>query len=340
MFRAIFIVRCWCAKFCVAIPIGEIFALGGPHLRDAGAKIIGDTSGLGVIGFISALQVLPRALHLKRQVLAWLDTHQIDGAILCDWGGFNARLLPDLKAREVPTLFYFPPRSWQKTALAPNEKNIVAELSTVIATPFEWSAQALNAAGGNAHWVGHPLLEKQTPSKAIRTIRIEFGAVGPHDKLIALLPGSRELELKMIAPQINAAVRQMKRDFLKPAGDDETWHFVAAVPNGARETACKYLQEPTAVVENRAGDVLAACDAAIVKSGTSTLEAAVAGAPQVVVYDLPPLLRAQWEMDVAAKSAVCGDAQHFAGARIGAGIVGRRLPRRQNRARNDGVVGR
>ena len=270
-------------------PACKITALGGPHLRDAGAHLLADTSGFGVIGFAAALSLVPRALQLRAQVLAWLEKHPVDAIILCDWGAFNARLLRKLSAKHGRTLFYFPPRSWQKSGAGGVG---IARKVDAIATPFEWSAQRLNQAGGNAHWVGHPVLELRAESGDREQLRREFG-VERDEKMIALLPGSRALEWKYIAPHINAAVTIL--------GCDPLLKFVAAIAPGAQKRARKYLQPGIRVVENRSAQVLASCDAAIVKSGTSTLEACALNAPQVVVYDVPYLLRLQWKWTLQKK---------------------------------------
>lgn len=267
-------------------PNWEIYALGGPYMREAGAHIIGDTSGCSVIGLVSSLQLVPRVLKLRRRVLDFLNTERIDAVVLCDWGAFNGRLLPQLHAAEIPVLYYFPPRSWQRSG----QRGLgIAPFVSRVATPFEWSAQRLTEAGCRADWVGHPLLETvqalphDSPQRM--ALRREFGV--PDDaKLVALMPGSRALELRYIAPQIAGAVPLLRREF-------QNLHFVAAVPRGAAASTQQKFPADVSVVEGRAAHLLSACDVAIVKSGTSTLEAAVADAPQVVVYDGPKVMRLQ-----------------------------------------------
>lgn len=298
-------------------PDWTIDALGGLHLQAAGANIIGDTSGCGVIGLVSALALLPRVLKLRAKVLSFLQTQSIDAVVLCDWGAFNARLLPELQKRGIPVLYYFPPRSWQKHS---NGGLGIAPFVSRVATPFEWSAQRLREAGCNAEWVGHPLLEIVQPSKPIAELRAEFGVQSPDEKLIALLPGSRDLELKYIAPHLNEVACGFAEGRDPERWDDRThlllsnpghdvrsrveprpYRFVAAVPSGTTKRARKYFDSEISIVENRAADLLLACDAAIVKSGTATLEAAVANAPQVVVYDGPAVLKWQWKLTGMSK---------------------------------------
>jgi len=270
-------------------PQWTLHALGGHHLRDAvaaspGAHFIGDTSGTGVIGFVSALAILPRVARLQKKLLRFLDTRPVDAAVLCDWGGFNSRLLPHLKRLGIPVLYYFPPRSWQKSGTGGFN---IAPFVERVATPFEWSAQRLNAAGCNATWVGHPLLEAVLPPRD--ELRREFG-VADGEKLITLLPGSRALELRYIAPHVAAAARLLSEQYAATS----PVRFLVAAPPGATQAVRRYFPSSIPIIEGRSAEALSAADVAIVKSGTATLEAAVAGVPQVVVYDVPLAVRLQW----------------------------------------------
>lgn len=261
-------------------PDWQIQALAGANTRAVGAHILGDTSGLGVIGFTSALAVVPRSLRLKKRALQWIEANRPDAAIACDWGGFNTRLLPDLNRLKIPVFYYFPPRSWQKTGDGGLQ---IAPHCARIATPFPWSAARLNAAGGRAEWVGHPILESLNDGAARDDLRDEFG-IAPAEEMIALLPGSRAMELASIAPHVEKACAILA----KPGR-----RFVVAAAPGSTAALAKVFGAEFAIIENRTFDILRAADFAIVKSGTSTLEAAVANCPQIVVYDAPRLLHWQ-----------------------------------------------
>ncbi len=261
-------------------PDWQIFALGGAQVKAAGAQMVGDTAELGVIGFTSALATLPRTLKLRAQALRWLRKTRPDAAVLCDWGGFNTRILPDLGRLEIPVCYYFPPRSWQKHGEGGLQ---IAPFCARIATPFEWSARRLTKVGGQASWVGHPILETIHQGATRAQIRAELGV--EEQKLIALLPGSRALERRIIAPHVAGAVKILQKRF-------DARFFVAATP-GTTPKLRKIFGAEVQIVENRTHDLLRAADAAIVKSGTSTLEAATLDCPQVMVYDVPALIRAQ-----------------------------------------------
>ncbi len=261
-------------------PDWQIAALAGANTRAAGAHIIGDTSGLGVIGFSSALAVVPRSWRLRKRAFQWLAANPCDAAILCDWGGFNTRILPNLNEAKVPVLYYFPPRSWQKTG---DGGLGIAPHCAAIATPFPWSAQRLNDAGATAVWVGHPILERLDNAPSRDELRAQFG-VADDEVLIALLPGSRAMELSSIAPHVAGACRILARDKRK---------FIVAAAPAATQALGQVFNAGFQIIEDRTFDILRAADFAIVKSGTSTLEAAVANCPQIVVYDAPRLLHWQ-----------------------------------------------
>lgn len=262
-------------------PDWKISALGGAGIKATGAQMLGDTSGLGVIGFTSALATLPRTLKMRVKALQWLEREKPDAAILCDWGGFNTRLLPELKRLQIPVCYYFPPRSWQKSGAGGLQ---IAPFCARIATPFEWSARRLNEVGARATWVGHPILETARNCVSRDAVRAELG-IEKDRKLIAILPGSRALERKIIAPHVAGAVR-----ILQTRCDAR---FVIAATPGTKSKLRAIFGDAVQIIENRSFDLLRASDAAIVKSGTSTLEASVADCPQVVVYDVPALIRAQ-----------------------------------------------
>ena len=291
-------------------PDWQISALAGTATAAAGAQIIGDTSGLGVIGFSSAMAILPRSLRLMKRATKWVETNQPDAAILCDWGGFNTRILPNLNEAQIPVFYYFPPRSWQKSGDGGLQ---IAPHCARIATPFPWSAKRLSEAGGKASWVGHPILERLHHATPREQLRAEFG-VAQGETLVALLPGSRAMELKSIAPHVARAVEMLKNPKRRFA--------VAAAP-GAAPALRKIFGGNVQIIEDRTFDILRAADFAIVKSGTSTLEAAVANCPQIVVYDAPRALH--WQAAITClrrKTQFIGMPNIIAGRAVVPEIVG------------------
>jgi lipid-A-disaccharide synthase len=265
-----------------------LHALGGRHLGAAiegsGGRWIGDTTHCSAIGLVSALAIYPRGKILSRKMRRFVRSRPVDAVVLCDWGGFNCSQLEFFKKLGIPVLYYFPPRSWQRTGMPGLH---IAPFVNRVATPFEWSARRLANAGCRAEWVGHPLLESRENPPEREALRREFGA-GDGEKLIALFPGSRPPEIRVLAPRMAAAAELLRYKY--------NARFVAPVSRPLLERARSIFPAYVKVVEDRAGDVLRACDVAVVKTGTATLEAAVIGAPQVAVYDVDWLGRLEWAL--------------------------------------------
>ena len=268
-------------------PDWTLYAVGGEHLggeaeKSPGGKWIGDTTDLSGVGIYSSIRMYPRARKLWYSLKQFVRENKIDAAVLCDWGTFNCPALEFLKNAGIPGLYYFPPGSWRRSGRGGLG---IASVAARIATPFEWSAQRLIAAGCKAEWVGHPMLEIHCDEEKRDALRREFG-IGAGEKLIALLPGSRMSEINCLAPRLAETA-----EILRKTGG---LHFIVAASHNRVESVRKHFPEWVKIVSDRAADVLFACDAAIVKSGTATLEAAVIGAPQVMVYDFPWVGRIEW----------------------------------------------
>jgi lipid-A-disaccharide synthase len=264
-----------------------VHALGGKRLREVveqsnGGEFLADTTNCSAIGILSACQIYLHCRALRDRMWEFLRTHHVDLAILCDWGAFNGRVLPGFHARGIPTLYYFPPRSWQRTGSLGLG---IVPFVTRVATPFPWSAERLRSAGAQAEWVGHASLENVPAPEDRPCLREHFG-VGPNDKLVALLPGSRPSEIQVLAPRMadTATIASAKLPLT----------FVAVVPGENAAEARRYLPPSIRIVTDCAKQLLVASDAAVVKTGTGTLEAVICGTPQVAVYDVSMVRRMEW----------------------------------------------
>ncbi|HJT80463.1 MAG TPA: hypothetical protein VJ719_04620 [Chthoniobacterales bacterium] len=268
-------------------PSLTLHALGGRRLKEVVSQsgdgcFLADTTNRSAIGLLSSLQIYFKCRKLRDRLWEFVDSHRIDLAVLCDWGAFNSRVLPGFHRRRIQTLYYFPPRSWQRSG--PQALGIVPFV-TRIATPFEWSAKRLRKAGADAEWVGHATLDDIPPAQDRPRLRQQFG-VAPNEKLVALLPGSRPTEIRVMAERMAGAAEIVSQKL--PA------KFIAVAPAELADEARKYLPSWIKIVTECAKEVLRASDAAVVKTGTGTLEAVVAGAPQVTVYDVSAIGRLEW----------------------------------------------
>lgn len=265
-----------------------LYALGGRRLREIvsgspGGEFLADTTNCSAIGISSAIKIYFRCRRLGYLVLDFVRKNRVDVAILCDWGGFNGRVLPHLHDLGIPTLYYFPPRSWDRNG-SRGGLGIVSQV-TRVATPFEWSAERLSRAGAQADWVGHPSLERIPGEEARSRLRSNFG-IKSDETLVALLPGSRRSEIRVLAARMAEAAALVRAHI--PV------RFVAAVPKELLAEARSCLPKEIRVTSDCSMELLHAADAAIVKTGTVTLEAVLTDTPQVAVYDASIVGRIEW----------------------------------------------
>jgi len=268
-------------------PDWTLHAVGGEHLgaeatKSPGGVWIGNTGNLSAIGINAALKVIPRSAALGLRVRKFVRVNRVDAVVACDWGAFNCRQLDFFKEVDVPVLYYFPPSSWSRSGRGGLS---IATMVNRVATPFEWSAQRLTNAGCKAEWVGHPMLEVKYDAGKRAALRKEFG-IAEDEKLVALFPGSRPQEIKCLGPRLAQVAERL--------GGKGGVRFIVAAPGHRLDLARSYFPDSIPVIPDRSSDILFAADAAVVKSGTATLEAAVMGTPEVIVYDFPWILRLEW----------------------------------------------
>lgn len=251
-------------------PSVTLEGIGGPQLRALGVPLVADSSQWGAMGVVESVKVGPRILRSIGPVLRALRTGTPGVFVPIDFGFLNVRLCRRARAAGWKVLYFIPPGSWRRD----RQGRDLPRLTDAIVTPFQWSADMLNAIGAHAHWFGHPM--KQIAKEAITLPAQERRGV-------AVLPGSRGHEIENNLPAIAGALVQGSP--LEPV------EFAVAPNVGSAHLRHRW----TALAPNRQNDtftegdvfgVLGRARAAVVCSGTATLQAAIAGCPQVVVYRL------------------------------------------------------
>ncbi len=255
------------------------FGVGGPKLRAAGLEALYPAEDLSVMGIAEVLPKIPRILGILRGLRAASDERRPRAALLVDSPDFNLRLAKHLKRRGVKIVYYVSPmiwawRSWRVRKIA----GLVDRMLCIL--PFE--ERFYLGSGVSARFVGHPLAERPLPADA-RHYRADLG-LAEGRLTVALLPGSRHSELRRILPpMLDAAERIRSRH--------PDVQFVVPVAPTLREDAVRpflagHADLDVMLVAGRADEAVGASDAALVKSGTSTLETALMQRPMVVVYRL------------------------------------------------------
>jgi lipid-A-disaccharide synthase len=214
------------------------------------------------------------------RVLAEVDRQRPDVAVLVDYPDFNLRLARHLRRRGVRVVYYVSPQvwAWRRGRLDTIRKTVDHML---VIFPFE---EALyREAGVPVTFVGHPLVDLVHPPADKREFVRALG-LDADRPVVALLPGSRPKEIAHNLPPLAGAVEKLAAE--RP----ELQFLLALAPSLSFRAVAEALGSlPVHVVANQAQGVLASSTVSVVASGTATVEAALLGAPMVVVYRLAPL---------------------------------------------------
>jgi lipid-A-disaccharide synthase len=248
----------------------QLTAVGGDQLRAAGAELIEHIQGLAVMGFIEPLKRLPKYRALLNELTRRIQSGNVALVVLIDHAAFNMRVAVVAAEAKVPVLYFITPQVW---ASRPGRMAQLAKTVTNAAVILPFEEKLLRANGVNATFVGHPLLDRGAalPTKAAARQRLGLAA---SDRALALFPGSRAQEIKRHLDPFVATAKELQRRIpgLKV--------LVSAAPHVEIDPA----RCPFEMVRSESFTLLRAADAALCKSGTTTLEAAVAGCPLVIAY--------------------------------------------------------
>ncbi|HUD70604.1 MAG TPA: lipid-A-disaccharide synthase [Dongiaceae bacterium] len=261
--------------------------VGGPAMRAAGLASLADASVMGVTGITEVAARFGDIWRAFRAVTGSLDAAvtRPDLAILIDYPDFNLRVARRCRRAGVPVLYFISPQVWAwRRGRVRTMRGRIDRMLCIL--PFE--EPIYRAAGVPATFVGHPLLDQVAASRTPAQERSRLG-LDAKRPLVALLPGSRRNEIAAhLDPLLGAAaiLHEEFRDlqFVMPVAP--------TLDRGALEARIAKVAgrgpRPRLVTDDRY-DAVAAADAAVVASGTATLETALLGVPMVIVYRMNPL---------------------------------------------------
>lgn len=214
--------------------------------------------------FINLKKILNNLSFCKKDI----KKYNPDVIIYVDFPGFNLRIAKWAKKNKFKNHFYISPQIWAwKQNRIKTIRKVIDRMYVIL--PFE--KKFYSSINFNVHYVGHPLLD------VIKTNKNE--ALDPaQEKIIALLPGSRDQEIKKILPEMINIIKNFKNYSF----------YICAAPSQKKSTYLKYIKdkniEKVKIVENQTYEILSKSSAALVTSGTATLETALFKIPQVVCY--------------------------------------------------------
>lgn len=259
----------------------QIRCWGGDKMQDAGAILVKHYSELAFMGFIEVLKNIRTIFKNLAHCKADITQYQPDVLVLIDYPGFNLRIASWAKQKGLRVIYYISPQvwAWKESRVNGIKKNVDKML---VILPFEkdfykkWDFEV--------EYVGHPLVKVVDDFKvshshletAISSDEISFSEPQVKRSIIAILPGSRKQEILTKLPIM-----------LSVANHFPEFHFVVAKAPGIEDDFYESMLSPyqnVSSVINQTYELLRVAKAALVTSGTATLETALFGVPEVVCY--------------------------------------------------------
>jgi lipid-A-disaccharide synthase len=261
-------------------PTCQIYGLGGQRMRQAGVKLEGDINQTAVIGPLEVVTHLGSLYRVFRHLSEHIESEPPTAAILVDFPDFNLRLAKRVKNAGAPVFYYVSPQVW---AWRQGRVRQIRELVDKMLVIFPFEQEIYRSAKVDVEFVGHPLMDmvRATRSKEEFCARYQLE---PKKPILSLLPGSRRKEVRYILPPLCEAAA------LIAAQKPDTQFVLPIAPGIDRKLIERIIQaRPITIVTNDTYNAVRYSRAAVVASGTATLETALLGTPEVIVYRISPL---------------------------------------------------
>lgn len=241
----------------------------------AGVELMEGLDRLAVMGFVEVLSRLPFFWRLERRVRARLESGEIDLVIAIDYPGFNLRAVEAAHAAGVHSIFYIAPQVWAwKRGRAARLAAAADRIAVIL--PFE--EPIFRSEGASVEYVGHPLLD-ETGEIPSRTEFCRRWDLDPDRPILALFPGSRDQEVKRHLEPFLATARRIAES--RPELQLSVGRVAGVELDVPDSSTLRHVNGSRALLRH--------ARAALVKSGTTTLEAAIEGTPFIVAYRTNPL---------------------------------------------------
>ena len=260
-------------------PDATLEALGGPQMEQAGATLRYRMEGLAAFGLVEVVTKLRAHYRLLKSLQNDFKVGRYDLVILVDYPGFHVRVAEAAHRTGTKVLYYIAPQLW---AWRPGRARRFAAAVDRLAVVLPFEQMFFGGLGLRSQYVGHPLVDRGPwPSKA--EARAKLG-IPPQARVLGIFPGSRVQEIRRLWEPFRDAALELLRD----GSCDRV--LVAGIPDGSYPHP-----GPIEIVRGDPAPLFAAADAALAKSGTTTLEAALADTPMVVAYKVHPLTYAMFQ---------------------------------------------
>jgi lipid-A-disaccharide synthase len=265
----------------------EFFGAGGERMRAAGCEIVVDAKDLAVVGITEVLSRLPKILGLYRKLIRAVDEKRPALAVVIDAPAFNWRVARQMRKRGIPVVYYVCPQFW---AWRQGRVKLLRKYVNQALVIFPFEEKFYRDRGVDATFVGHPLADLPAPA-ITRDAYAAENRIDAGKPWITLMPGSRRKEVRMNLPTMLEAADRLEADLIQKDSLGSGYEFLLPV---ARTLDASFLRELTETRQaaslqglHLVAEALPALfhsRAAIVASGTATVEAAIMGTPFVMVY--------------------------------------------------------
>lgn len=253
------------------------YGVGSRNMRDAGVALLADASEISVVGATEVVTHIGAIYRVYARLKRFLREERPDLLILIDFPDFNILTGKAAGKLGIPILYYISPQVW---AWRKGRVNTLAKLVTAIMVVFPFEVDLYRDAGVDVRFVGHPLADVVMSAYTREGSRDVLG-IARDRRTVALLPGSRTKEIMRLLPDMLKAAAILRGRF------PDVQFVLPVAPTLKPGLVERYVAEsdvPVRIIDGRVYDVLRASDAAIVTSGTATLETGLMAVPMVIVY--------------------------------------------------------
>lgn len=286
----------------------SFFGMGGDEMRSSGVSVSVCSSRMSVMGIAEVLAKLPDIVKIEQELLDEIERRKPEVCILVDYPGFHFRLAKRLKKRGFKVVQYVAPKvwAWGEKRLDLLKKDFDKVLGVL---PFE--QDFFSEHGVDYEYVGSPHYDRVSEIKPYHSDLFDFC---DQTKIIAVLPGSRKSEIRRIGPEIKLIKSIMMRDnpsllvkFIVPVAPNLSHKLVIEelcgdcinIPDSFDELIEK---DNYIFVSGNSLEIMKLADAAVLTSGTATLECGLIGTPMVVLYKMNSLTYLYAKLKVKVKS--------------------------------------
>lgn len=263
-------------------PSLDIYGVGSRRMREAGVRMIADASEISVVGATEVLTHIGAIYTVYARLKRFLREERPSLLVLIDFPDFNILIGKAARKLGIPVVYYISPQVW---AWRKGRIKTIAGLVKAMIVIFPFEVELYEKAGVDTRFVGHPLVDVVTSAFTREQARQQLG-LDPGKRTVALLPGSRRKEIATLLPAMLGAAALIEKEF-------QDVQFVLPIAPTLKVEFVKTFVDASGLlvrlVDGRVYDALKASDAAMVTSGTATLETGLMAVPMVIIYKVSRL---------------------------------------------------